>query len=319
MPLEPGLGRHRRATVAAAAAGLVGLAAALAAGLAPAAALAADRPVVYLHGFASRGDLWRGAEAAAPAWGIDPVVVEWAPGELRSARATATDILLPAIEAALAARGYPPDAPFDVVAHSMAGLLMRYLLEDARPELAARVGSMVMISTPNRGARTGVANWACLVWDDPGWRALGCELRPTSELVVGLGPAPPDDLATRYLVVGVESLEPMVPIPAYDADGDGVARGHDKAVMAEAAMLDGTPFVVWRAFGRRGDHFGVTCSAEVNAWARDFVLGGVVPTPPEKRVRATNLCAGLSKRAWRAGRAPASAPAPGRTAAGGAP
>lgn len=256
------------------------------------------RAVVFLHGFASRADIWRGAEIAAVEAGLDPVLVEWAPGDLRSARETATSVLLPAIEAALEARGHAPGGPFDVVAHSMSGLLMRYLIEQARPDLGDRIGSLVMISTPHRGARTGVANWACAVWSDPGWRALGCELRPTSDLVQSLGFVVPAGSATRYLSVGVESYEPLNPIPPYDADGDGVALGHDKAVMTESAMLDGAPFVVWRAWGRPGDHFGVTCTGEVNAWAREFIATGAVPTPSEVRVRATNLCRGRSKREW---------------------
>jgi pimeloyl-ACP methyl ester carboxylesterase len=271
--------------------------------LVPADAWADDgRPVVFLHGFASRTDIWRGAEIAAQAAGFDPILVPWAPGELRSARETATEVLLPSIEAALEAHGYPPGASFDVVAHSMSGLLMRYLIEQARPELALRIGSLVMISTPHRGTRTGIANWACAVWGDPGWRALGCELRPTSDLLTGLGAARPGGIATRYLSIGVESFTPMIPVPPYDANGDGVALGHDKAVMAESAMLDGAPFLVWRAWGRRGDHFGVTCSAEVTQWALQFVASGTVPEAAPERVRATNLCAGMPKRPWREAR-----------------
>lgn len=260
------------------------------------------RPVVYLHGFASRADIWRGAEIAAKAAGWDPILVEWAPGDLRSARATATEVLLPAIEAALQEHGHASGASFDVVAHSMSGLLMRYLLEEARPDLAARIGSLVMISTPHRGARTGVANWACAVWGDRGWRALGCELKPRSDLVVSLGATAPAGVATRYLAIGVESYEPMIPIPPWDGDGDGVALGHDKAVMTESAALAGAPFVVWRAWGRRGDHFGVTCSGEVNAWALEFASTGGVPEAAPRRVRATNLCAGMPKKQWRAAR-----------------
>ncbi len=266
------------------------------------AAAAEGRPVVYLHGFASRTDIWRGAEVAAKEAGLDPILVGWEPGELRSARATATEVLLPAIEAGLAAHGHPPDASFDVVAHSMSGLLMRYLIEQANPELGDRVGALVMISTPHRGARTGVANWACGIWKDRGWRALGCELKPTADLVKSLGSTAPEGVATRYLSIGVESYEPFVPIPRWDGDGDGVALGHDKAVMTESAKLDGAPFAIWRAWGRRGDHFGVTCSAEVNAWARDFLVSGTIPQANPERIFGTNVCAGMPKKVWREAR-----------------
>lgn len=265
-------------------------------------AASAAEPVVFLHGFASRPDIWRGAEAAMEGGPYDPVLVAWAPERGMDARMTAVEVLLPAIEQRLAAQGHPPDAAFHVVAHSMSGLLVRYLLEHARPDLGERVLSLVTISTPHRGARTGVANLACGFWTSP-WRSLGCELRPGSELIRELGPRKPAEVGVPYLAIGVESAEPMVPVPAYDADGDGRALGHDKAVMAESAMLDGEPFVVWRAWGRLGDHFGVSCSAEVGDWIVGFLAEGVVPETPTRRVRATDACAGISKRQWRAERA----------------
>lgn len=259
-------------------------------------------PVVMLHGFDSDPDIFRGSEIYLRDEGLLPLLVPWAPGDGQDAFATATDVVLPAIEAHLSAAGRPEGARFAVVAHSMGGLMVRYLLEHARPDLAERVVALVMISTPNHGPRTGVANHACAGYPDRAWRQLGCDLRPKSELITTLGITPPEGLATRYLSIGVESFEPMIPLPSYDGDGDGVARGHDKTVMAESAWLEGVPFVVWRAWGRRGDHHGTTCAEGVNRWAIDFIVDGLVPTPPDRRVRAVDLCRGISKRRWRSER-----------------
>ncbi len=259
----------------------------------------APLPVVLIHGFDSDPDIFRGAERWLPEQGLDPVLVGWRPEEGQDAFATATDVVLPAIEAGLAEAGHPPGAGFAVIAHSMGGLMVRYLLEHARPDLEQRLRALVMISAPNHGPRTGVANHACAGYPDRAWRRLGCDLRPRSPLITTLGRLPPSGLADRYLSIGVESFEPMIPIPAYDGDGDGVALGHDKAVMAESGWLDGVPFVVWRAWGRRGDHFGTTCAEGVNRWAVDFIVDGTVPEPPPRRVRAVDLCRGLSKKRWR--------------------
>ena len=260
---------------------------------------AGPMPVVMVHGFASDPDIFRGSEGFLRRAGLAPVLVAWRPQDGQDAFTAATDSLLPAIERELAAVGRSADAPFAVVAHSMGGLMLRYLLEHARPELADRVTALVMISTPNHGSRTGLANHACAGFPDPAWRRLGCDLRPKSPLITTLGRRPPEGLATRYLSIGVESFEPFIPLPAYDGDGDGVPLGHDKAVMTEAAWLDGAPFAVWRAWGPRGDHFGATCAEGVNRWALDFIVDGAVPRPSGRRVRATDLCRGLSKRSWR--------------------
>jgi pimeloyl-ACP methyl ester carboxylesterase len=268
---------------------------------------AAPLAVVMLHGFDSDPDIFRGSEPYLRDAGLLPVLVGWGPQQGQDAFATATDSLLPAIERELAAAGRAPDAPFAVVAHSMGGLMVRYLLEHARPELGQRVPALEMISTPNQGPHTGLGNHACAGYLDKAWRALGCALKPKSELITTLGTRPPEGLATRYLSIGVESFEPFIPLPAYDGDGDGVARGHDKVVMAEAAWLEGVPFVLWRAWGRRGDHFGSTCAEGVNRWAVDFIRDGILPSPSGRRVRATDLCDGLSKRAWRHARESAAA------------
>lgn len=273
-------------------------------------------PVVLLHGFSSDPDIFRGSERFLRERGLLPVLVGWAPAPGQDAFAAATDTLLPRIEEELARAGRA-GSRFAVVAHSMSGLLVRWLLEHARPDLGPRVEALVMISTPNHGPRTGVANWACATWPDPDWRRLGCALRPGSELIRGLGRTPPSGPPTRYLAIGVDGLLPMIPLPGYDGDGDGVRSGHDLAVMAESTWLDGVPFAVWRAWGRLGDHFGSTCALELNEWAADFVLDGTLPQPARGRVRATDLCREISKAQWHRARDAASRRGDGRTGQGG--
>jgi pimeloyl-ACP methyl ester carboxylesterase len=266
---------------------------------APAAVAPEVRPVVLLHGFDSNPDIFRGSEIYLAEAGFEPLLVPWRPGPGHDARQTATDVVLPGIEAALSDAGHPPDVRFHVVAHSMGGLMVRYLLEQATPELAQRVESLVMISTPNHGPRTGLGHHACNAVADRDWRRLGCDLKPKSAFITGLGQAVPDGLPTRYLAIGVESFEPFLPHPPFDGDGDGVARGHDKVVMAESAHLDGAPFVVFRAWGRRGDHHGSTCATELNAWVLGFLRDGTVPTETARRLRAGDLCEGMPKGPWR--------------------
>ena len=279
---------------------------------------AAAEPVVLLHGFASRPDIWRGSEQILAEAGFEPVPVSWAPRPGMRSPQVARQVLLPAIEEALRSRGHAPGARFHVVAHSMAGLLMRFLVEhpraaaetpwpgggwtgdgrpDGDPALAGRLLSLVMLSTPNRGAHTGAAAAACAGFAKPVWRPLACDLAPDSPFVDFLGPAAPVELADRYLAIGVSTAAPLLLLPARDLDGDGVARGHDNAVYADAVKLDGAAFALWRGW-TRSDHFRSTCSTELNGWIVGWLRDRIVPLPGP-RVRSRDACAGISKAAWR--------------------
>jgi hypothetical protein len=219
-------------------------------------------------------------------------------------------VLLPRIREALRARGYPDDAPFAAVGHSMGGLMLRWLAEqsaadadrpredgswegdgqpDGDPAFGARLQSLVMISTPQRGARTGIARIACDSFRDPDWRKLGCDLVPGAPFLRALGAARPADAHARYLAIGVDTAAFLLPPMLWDGNGDGRAMGHDNAVMTESARLDGAPFSVWRGWGT-DDHFHVTCSAEVNRWIVGFLRDAELPADRRGRRNGGNLC-----------------------------
>ncbi len=248
-----------------------------------------ERPVVVLvHGFASAPRMWRGAEVALRAAGFDPVAVPWEPEVGMGIGETATEVLLPAIRAGLRTVGRPPDVPFHAVGHSTGGLLLRWLVEQTPEAERPAVRSLVLLSTPNHGARTGVARIACDTFRQP-WRSLGCELIPGSPGLTALGGALPVG-APPTLSVGVETLPNLLPAPLYDGDGDGRAHSHDNAVMAESAWVQGATFRIWR--GRRArSHFTVACSSTVLDWVVAFLRGEPVPAQRRGRQPASDLCA----------------------------
>jgi pimeloyl-ACP methyl ester carboxylesterase len=262
------------------------------------------RPVVLVHGFDSHPDIWRGTERLVREAGRVPILLHWRPNEGAHSKATAIDVVLPAIREGLVAAGFAPDAPFDVVTHSLGGLLMRQLLEHPDqhddPSLPERVGSLAMLSPPHQGARTGIAAIACGTYQDPAWREIVCDLMPDSEFLQSLGDRKPIEVPTRYLSIGVATGAPFIPAPPFDGDGDGRPAGHDNAVMAESGWLpgEGSAFVVWRGWDRH-DHFNSSCSAEVNRWILGFLTDGAVPEPARGRVRGGDACEGLTKAAWR--------------------
>jgi triacylglycerol lipase len=108
----------------------------------------------------------------------------------------ATEVVRPAIEAALVRAGYPAGSAVDLVGYSMGGLVARHLIEKAG--WASRVGTVVMLGTPNHGT---IAAWV------PGtiggfarWNATGGDMRPGSEFLRSLGTAEP--AGERYVTIG---------------------------------------------------------------------------------------------------------------------
>lgn len=232
----------------------------------------------------------------------------------------ATQVVLPTIERALAGAGISRSSTFHVVTHSLGGLLLRYLLEhpdvdadepladgswrgdgrsDGDPTLRDRVLSLVLLSTPNQGARTGIAQMACNTYPRGNWRPLSCDILPEAPFQQLLGARMPGDLQVRYLAIGVEAAAPLFPALPYDGDGDGRGAGHDNAVMAEAVRLAGAPFAVWRGW-EQSDHFHATCSTTINEWILGFVTDGTLPPSDSARHRGANACQGLPKGPWRA-------------------
>ena len=233
--------------------------------------------------------MWRGAETVLREAGFEPVPVAWEPEKGMGVQESADRVLFPAIRDALTARGRPAETPFHAVGHSTGGLLVRWLAEQTEsPGAREQVRSVALLSTPNQGARTGVARIACQSFRQP-WRSLACDLIPGSVALRTLGTKAAGDMP--YLTVGVETLPNLLPVPFFDGDGDGVAHSHDNAVMAESAWLDGATFRIWRGRKNRS-HFTVSCSSTVNDWLVAFLRGEALPEQATGRQPSEDLCRG---------------------------
>jgi pimeloyl-ACP methyl ester carboxylesterase len=102
----------------------------------------------------------------------------------------AVDVVQPAIRAALARAGYDPDTQrVDVVAHSMGGLLVRYLVEHPVAHWAAQVDDLVMVATPNHGS--AVIGWETNLGNGAHFSTLGSQMRPGSAFLRRLGTTEP--------------------------------------------------------------------------------------------------------------------------------
>jgi hypothetical protein len=106
----------------------------------------------------------------------------------------AVRVVAPQIESAMARAGLDPATDrVDVVAHSMGGLLVRYLVEHPVPGWAERVDDLVMVATPNHGSDV-------IYWEsrrDGPFNALGRDMRPGSAFLDALGYAePPGEVYT---------------------------------------------------------------------------------------------------------------------------
>jgi|GEM_PF-1840108 len=260
--------------------------------------------VVLLHGFDSHGEIWRGSDRALRAQGFDPIVVTWEPepGQLTPQAAVAVGHR---IAAELAKRGHER---FHLVGHSLGGVVARLLAErpgldaeeargdgswrgDGVPDLdlAARVESLTLFATPNRGARTGAAGIACAGASNPRWRPLACDLIADAFVLRYLG----NTASVPTLALAGVTPFPALPAPGWDGDGDGRARFHDGIVQAESALLAGAEHTLVRS--PRG-HRTLTCSGPLNEALLAF-LGRPTSLPAD-------ACEGLSKAQWRAAQAP---------------
>lgn len=205
----------------------------------------ARRPVVFLHGWTGDATTWAimapelaadgfhvlDFDAAAP--GLQ--LLAFAPDARNETieEIAATDVL-PEIRRALAAAGLPPDAPFDIVAHSMGGLVGRVLVE--RQGHGAQVATLTMVGTPNRGSPMS-GEWLCRSAPDA-WHGSCLQMEAGSPFLDGLGYAP-RPASTAYATIG--------------GSKDSVAP--DRSV-----RLDGVPHQTVR----NGCHSGTECAANVS-------------------------------------------------------
>lgn len=239
---------------------------------------AGPQPVVLLHGWGGIGAGWSPMVHRLTAAGIPVLDFEadvegvqaltYAPTDRRQhVPYVAAKIVQPEIQRALERAGYPPDQQIDVVAHSMGGLVARFLIEhpgadvdyssaygawhgdgspDVAPDWAARIDDLVMLGTPNHGT--------CLGWVPRSvgsftrWGASGGDLRPQSRFLRAMGTREPP--GEHYTSVGGNPRSGAW--ARYDYNGDGVRHGFDGVVPAESPYVEGGDFHLIRA-----THFGL--------------------------------------------------------------
>jgi pimeloyl-ACP methyl ester carboxylesterase len=111
--------------------------------------------------------------------------------------ALAVDYVLPQIRQALTRAGLDPNTQrVDVVAHSMGGLLMRYLIEHPVDGWDSRVDDLVMVATPNHGS--DVIGWETRLGSP--FKGLGDDMTPGSDFLNALGYAEPP--GQTYTAIG---------------------------------------------------------------------------------------------------------------------
>ncbi|MGI8809761.1 MAG: esterase/lipase family protein [Acidimicrobiales bacterium] len=218
-------------------------------------------PVVLIAGVMSRGAGFARLTAAlqrkgTPVLDFDPAAPGTQPFTLAPVAAdqhigdVAATMLQPAVEAALRRAGYDQERQHvDVVAHSVGGLLARFLVErpggPVDPTWAARVDDLVMVATPNHGSAFG--SWLARTEHHANWNGIAGDFQPRSPFLTDLGTAEP--AGEVYTVIGGEAW-PLNWLRS-DDDGDGRSHGHDGVVPAESPALTGAPLAIEpRSHGR---------------------------------------------------------------------
>jgi pimeloyl-ACP methyl ester carboxylesterase len=160
------------------------------------------------------------------------------------------------IKAALTANGYDPNTQkIDIVAHSMGGLVSRFLLEkpgadvdnwssttgwygdglaDVDTDWKARVDDLVMLGTPNHGTWEG---WVPgTIGGFGNWNTTGGDMAPNSKFLSLMGYAEP--AGEYYTTIGGDPT--YLQFFSYDYNGDGISHGFDGVVPAESPFMTGS-------------------------------------------------------------------------------
>ena len=160
------------------------------------------------------------------------------------------------IKSALQSNGYDPNTQkIDVVAHSMGGLVSRFLVEhpgadveywstatgwygngvaDVDSNWAARVDDLIMLGTPNHGT------WEAWVPGNLGgfgvWNTSGGDMLTGSRFLTRVGAT--EKVGEDYTTVGGDPW--YLRFLQYDHNGDGVSHGFDGVVPAESPFVTGS-------------------------------------------------------------------------------
>ncbi len=199
------------------------------------------------------------------------------------------------IVAALAANGYPVGQKIDIVAHSMGGLVSRFLVEqpgadvdywssttgwygdgiaDLATDWASRVDDLVMLGTPNHGTWEG---WVPgTIGGFGNWNASGGDMAPSSRFLTRMGYA--ERSGEYYTAVGGDPW--YLQWLQFDYTGDGIAHGFDGVVPAES------PYVTGADFSLTGVHHGELLTADQPL---DIVIGALEYTSSQTGIGQANL------------------------------
>lgn len=158
------------------------------------------------------------------------------------------------IQTALAQNGYSSTQKIDIIAHSMGGLVSRFLIEqpgadvdywssstgwygdgapDVRTDWKSRVDDLIMLGTPNHG--TWEAWVPATIGGFGNWNPTGGDMFYNSKFLSRMGYAEPS--GEQYHCIGGDPqyLQWM----KYDFDGDGIKHGFDGVVPAESPYVTG--------------------------------------------------------------------------------
>ena len=231
----------------------------------PAESLEGNYPIVLIPGWHGNADTFREMIPKLTAQGLtvldfDSVTpgiqaLGYAPsGSGQHISYVAGKIVEEKIQAALASAGYASTQKVDIVAHSMGGLVSRFLIEkpnadvdywsstsgwygdgvaDVRGDWASRVDDLIMLGTPNHGT------WEAWVPSTIGgfgdWNPTGGDMFYNSKFLTLMGYAEPTGETYRCVGGDPQYLQWM----KYDYDGDGIKHGFDGVVPAESPYVTG--------------------------------------------------------------------------------
>ena len=220
-------------------------------------------PIVLVHGWTGQGSSWNGMIPKLQAQGLtvldfEPTVagtqaMSYAPTAGQHIPLLAKTVQSK-IQTALANNGYAATQKVDIVAHSMGGLVSRFLVEqpgadvdywsatsgwygdgtaDIRTDWAARVDDLIMLGTPNHGT------WQAWVPGTIGifgaWNASGGDMKPSSVFLQKMGYA--EKAGEYYTAIGGDPAYGQ--FLKYDYTGDGIQHGFDGVVPAESPYVTG--------------------------------------------------------------------------------
>ncbi len=225
----------------------------------------AKYPIVLVHGWTGSGSSWNAMIPKLQAQGLTVLdfdtskagtqALSYSPASGQHISAIAKQVQ-DKIQGALAANGYPANQPVDIVAHSMGGLVARFLIEkpgadvdswtstgwtgdgvaDIRTDWAARVDDLVMLGTPNHGTWEGWVPGTIGLFG--AWNASGGDMRPGSTFLTKMGYA--EKAGETYTAIGGDPTYGQ--FLKYDYTGDGVKHGFDGVVPAESPYVTGASF-----------------------------------------------------------------------------